>query len=184
MIKEDKNQLLDALTEQLKASETVYLTDISDLDAEKTSKLRRLCFRRDVKLMVVKNTLLRLAMERSEKDFTGLYDVLKGHTSLMFSENSNTPARLIQEFRRESNRPVLKGAYVQEMVFVATTSWIRWSASSPRMKCWAISSVPCSPPCATCWEPCSRVVIYSAASSRPYRKRQHKARYHNHRFFN
>ncbi|MBP7850543.1 MAG: 50S ribosomal protein L10 [Lentimicrobiaceae bacterium] len=118
MIKEDKNQLLDALTEQLKASETVYLTDISDLDAEKTSKLRRLCFRRDVKLMVVKNTLLRLAMERSEKDFTGLYDVLKGHTSLMFSENSNTPARLIQEFRRESNRPVLKGAYVQEMVFV------------------------------------------------------------------
>lgn len=118
MIKEDKNQLLDALTEQLKASETVYLADISDLDAEKTSKLRRLCFRRDVKLMVVKNTLLRLAMERSEKDFTGLYDVLKGHTSLMFSENSNTPARLIQEFRRESNRPVLKGAYVQEMVFV------------------------------------------------------------------
>lgn len=118
MIKEDKNQLINALTEQLKSCETLYLTDISDLDAEKSSKLRRLCFRRDVRLQVVKNTLLRIAMERSERDFSELYDVLTGHTSLMFAESGNTPARLIQEFRKESNRPILKGAYVQEMVFI------------------------------------------------------------------
>lgn len=118
MIKEEKNQLINALTEQLRANETVYLTDISDLNAEKSSKLRRLCFRRDVKLQVVKNTMLRIAMERSGKDFSELYDVLKGHTSLMFAESGNLPARLIQEFRKESNRPVLKGAYVHEMVFI------------------------------------------------------------------
>jgi large subunit ribosomal protein L10 len=115
---EAKTKLIDSLTEQLSNNETIYLADISDLDAEKTSKLRRLCFKRNIKLMVVKNTLLKIAMERSEKDFEPLYEVLKGPTSLMFGEAGNAPAKLIKEFRKEHNRPVLKGAYVMEDTYV------------------------------------------------------------------
>lgn len=118
MRKEEKNQLIDTLTEQLSKSNNVYITDISNLNVEVTSKLRRLCFRRDVKLIVVKNTLLRKAMERSGKDFSELYDVLNGSTSIMLSEVNNGPAKLIKEFRKTSDKPILKGAYVEEMAFV------------------------------------------------------------------
>lgn len=113
----EKNKLIESLVEQLSNNETIYLTDISDLDAEMTSKLRRLCFKKNIKLMVVKNTLLKKAMERTEKDFEPLYDVLKGSTSLMFGEAGNAPAKLIKEFRKESERPILKGAYVEEMTY-------------------------------------------------------------------
>lgn len=89
MRKEEKNQLIDTLTEQLSKSNNVYITDISNLNVEVTSKLRRLCFRRDVKLIVVKNTLLRKAMERTGKDFSELYGVLNGSTSIMLSEVNN-----------------------------------------------------------------------------------------------
>ncbi len=114
----EKNQLIDVLAEQLKVNDTIYLTDISDLNSVKTSDLRRLCFKRNVKLMVVKNTLLRKAMEKVDKDFSELYPILKGSTSLMIAEAGNVPARLIREFRRESNRPILKGAFIEEMVFI------------------------------------------------------------------
>ena len=118
MRKEEKNQLIDTLTQQLESSNNVYITDISDLNVEVTGKLRRLCFRKDVKLIVVKNTLLRKAMEKSEKDFSGLYDALKGATSIMLSEINNGPAKLIKEFRKTSSKPILKGAYVEEMSFL------------------------------------------------------------------
>ncbi len=118
MRKEEKNQLIDTLTEQLSKSNNVYITDISNLNVEVTSKLRRLCFRRDVKLIVVKNTLLRKAMERTGKDFSELYGVLNGSTSIMLSEVNNGPAKLIKEFRKTSDKPILKGAYVEEMAFV------------------------------------------------------------------
>lgn len=114
---EEKNKLIDSLVEQLSNNETIYLADISDLNAEKTSKLRRLCFRRNIPMMVVKNTLLKKAMERSNKDFSPLYEVLKGHTSLMFGDTGNAPAKLIKEFRKESDRPILKGAYVEETTY-------------------------------------------------------------------
>ncbi len=122
MRKEEKSQLIDTLTEQLQSSNTVYITDISNLNVEVTNKLRRLCFKRDVKLIVVKNKLLLKAMERSGKDFSGLFETLKGATSIMLSEVNNEPAKLIKEFRKTSDRPILKGAYVEEMSFVGDNS--------------------------------------------------------------
>lgn len=118
MRKEDKSQLIETLTEDLKAAKYLYITDISDMNVENTGKLRRLCFKREVKLVVVKNTLLYKAMEKSGKDFGNLYDVLKGHTSIMIAEQGNVPAKLIKEFRKTSDKPLLKGAYVEEMTFV------------------------------------------------------------------
>jgi large subunit ribosomal protein L10 len=117
MKREDKYQIIESLTEKLKGREVVYLTDTSDLDVETINKLRRLCFRRNVTLQVVKNTLLRKAMDASEKNFEPLYDVLKGATSIMLAETANVPARLIKEFRKSSPKPILKGAYVQESFF-------------------------------------------------------------------
>jgi large subunit ribosomal protein L10 len=118
MRKEDKSQLIETLTEDLKAAKYLYITDISDMNVETTGKLRRLCFKKEVKLVVVKNTLLHKAMEKSGKDFGNLYDVLKGHTSIMIAEQGNVPAKLIKEFRKTSAKPLLKGAYVEEMTFV------------------------------------------------------------------
>ncbi|MEE4178007.1 MAG: 50S ribosomal protein L10 [Bacteroides sp.] len=118
MKREDKYQIIESLTEKLKGGDIVYLTDTSGLDVETINKLRRLCFRRNVGLQVVKNTLLRKAMEASEKNFEALYDVLKGATSIMFSDTGNVPARLIKEFRKTSPKPILKGAYVQEAIFI------------------------------------------------------------------
>jgi len=77
-----------------------------------------MCFKKDIKLKMVKNTLLRIAMEKADKDLEPLYDVLKGTTSLMFAEAGNTPAILIKEFRKKSDRPILKGAYVEEMTYI------------------------------------------------------------------
>lgn len=118
MTREEKNQMIDSLAETLKNSETVYIADISDLDSSNSTRLRSLCYKRNITLQVVKNTLLKKAMEKSEKDFTGLYGILNGPTSLMISEAGNVPAKLIKEFRRTSDRPILKGAYIQEMVFI------------------------------------------------------------------
>jgi large subunit ribosomal protein L10 len=122
MRKEEKSILIDTLTQQLKSSNNLYITDIANLNSEVTSKLRRLCFKKDVKLIVVKNTLLRKAMERSERDYSGLYGVLEGATSIMFSEVNNEPAKLIKEFRKTSDKPILKGAFVEDMAFIGDKS--------------------------------------------------------------
>jgi len=118
MKKEDKFQIIESLTEKLKTSDIFYLTDTSELDVETINRLRRLCFRREVSLQVVKNTLLRKAMENSGKDFEALFGVLKGATSIMFSDTGNVPARLIKEFRKTSPKPLIKAAYVQEACFI------------------------------------------------------------------
>jgi large subunit ribosomal protein L10 len=118
MKKEEKQQAIDSLAEQLKNSNHFYLTDISDLNVETTNKLRRLCFRRNIQLQMVKNTLLKKAMERAERDYNSLYDILKGSTSIMFSETGNAPAKLIKEFRKTSKRPILKGAFVEETCYL------------------------------------------------------------------
>ena len=118
MTREEKSQVIDNLTSQLTDSSTIYLADISGLDAMSTSNLRRACFKANVKLAVVKNTLLSKAMEKADKDFGELPEILKGNTSLMISETGNAPAKVIKEFRKKSDRPVLKGAYIEESVYV------------------------------------------------------------------
>ena len=118
MTKEEKGTVIQDLTAQLADSSTIYLADISGLDALATSELRRACFKADVKLAVVKNTLLAKAMEASDKEFGELPEVLKGNTSLMFSEVGNAPAKLIKNFRKKSDKPLLKGAFVEEAVYI------------------------------------------------------------------
>ncbi|RPD98532.1 50S ribosomal protein L10 [Aureibaculum marinum] len=118
MTREQKSQVIDYLTSQLADNNTIYLADISGLDALNTTKLRRACFKANVKLAVVKNTLLTKAMEKSDKDFGELPEVLKGNTSIMISEVSNAPAKVIKEFRKKSDKPVLKGAYIEESIYV------------------------------------------------------------------
>ena len=118
MRKEDKNQLVDSLADKINSNNIIYLADISELDAKQTSDLRRLCFKRDIRMAMVKNTLLKRAMEKSDKNLEELYDVLKGSTSLMFSETGNAPAKLIKEFRKTSDKPLLKGAFVEETSYL------------------------------------------------------------------
>ena len=118
MRREEKNAIIDSLTERLKEYNHFYLTDTAQLNAADTSDLRRKCFENNVKLVVVKNTLLKRALEQSEGNFEELYPVLKGTTSIMFAQTGNGPARLIKEFRKRHDKPVLKGAYVQESVFI------------------------------------------------------------------
>ncbi len=118
MRKEEKLTIIEGITEKLKANPNFYLTDISNLNAENTAKLRRLCFSRDIELLVVKNALLRKAMERTGVDMSELHDVLKGATSVMFSETGNAPAKLIKEFRKTSDRPVLKAAFIEEAAYI------------------------------------------------------------------
>jgi len=118
MRREEKDQLIAELKEKLADNSTIYLADISELNSVDTSDLRRLCFKNDIKLIVVKNTLLKKAMDKSDREFDPLYEVLKGNTSLMFSETGNAPAKLIQEFRKKSNRPILKGAFIEDVVYL------------------------------------------------------------------
>lgn len=118
MTKEEKNDIVQALKQKLNDNSIFYITDISDLNAENTVKLRRLAYQRQISLNVVKNTLLRKAFEEANGEYETLYEVLKGNTSIMFSEVGNAPAKLIQEFRKKNDRPILKGAYIEEAVFI------------------------------------------------------------------
>jgi len=118
MTREEKSQVIQDLTAQLADTNIIYLADISGLDATTTSNLRRACFKANVKLAVVKNTLLAKAMESSDKDFGELPESLKGNTSIMISETGNAPAKVIKEFRKKSDKPLLKGAYVEEAVYI------------------------------------------------------------------
>ena len=118
MTREEKSQVIEELTAQLAENTNIYLTDISGLDAGTTSNLRRACFKANVKLAVVKNTLLEKAMEASDKDFGDLASTLKGNTSVMYSETGNAPAKVIKEFRKKSEKPLLKGAFIEEAIYI------------------------------------------------------------------
>jgi large subunit ribosomal protein L10 len=118
MRKEQKAQLIDSLYEQVSSYPHLYIADIGGLDSVQTSKLRRLAFRREVKLVVVKNTLLIKALERTGIDYSELYPVIKGETAIMLSNSNNAPAKLIKEFRVSAAKPILKGAYVEESFYV------------------------------------------------------------------
>jgi len=120
MRKEDKKALIDSMSVQLAEVSNMYLTDISGMNAEDTSDLRRLCFKYDITMRVVKNTLLRKAMDAADRDFDELYEVLKGNTAVMFTETGNAPAKLIKEFRKntKSESPILKAAYIEQMTYI------------------------------------------------------------------
>jgi large subunit ribosomal protein L10 len=119
MTKEEKNQLVAELTESISASPLFYLTDSSELDAATTSSLRRECHKNDIQLRVVKNTLLKRAFEAIEDvDYSPLYDTLKGNTAIMFAEVANAPAKLIKSFRKTQEKPLLKGAFIEQECYI------------------------------------------------------------------
>ena len=118
MTREEKSQVIQDLTAQLGDNANIYIADISGLNAGATSDLRRACFKANVKLAVVKNTLLEKAMEASDKDFGDLPSTLKGNTSVMYSETGNAPAKVIKAFRKKSEKPLLKGAFIEEAIYL------------------------------------------------------------------
>ena len=118
MTRQEKIDAIENLKESLAGAKTLYLTDISGLDAVQTSALRRNCFKENIQLKVVKNTLLANAMEASNQDFGELKNILKGNTSLMFSESGNAPAKVIKNFRKKFDKPILKGAFIEEAIYI------------------------------------------------------------------
>jgi len=118
MTREEKSRVIEDLTAQLADTNVIYIADISNLNAETTSNLRRACFKAGIQLNVVKNTLLEKAMEASANDYGDLPSILKGNTSIMIAENGNAPAKIIKEFRKKSDKPLLKGAYIYQAVFI------------------------------------------------------------------
>jgi large subunit ribosomal protein L10 len=118
MRKEDKTAIIDSIIEKLNTYPNFYVTDISGLNAATTYQLRKLCFEKNIKLIVLKNTLLKKALEKNNFQETDIYDVLEGPSAVMFSENANAPAKLIKEFHKAgNNKPTLKGAYAQECAY-------------------------------------------------------------------
>lgn len=119
MKKEDKAIIISKIGEEIAKYGCMYLVQTQGLNAEKTSQLRRACFGSDIKMLCVKNTLLKKALEASETDYSELYDLLHGETTLLLSNVGNAPARLIKKFRdKKETLPVLKGAFVEETVYV------------------------------------------------------------------
>ncbi len=118
MRRDEKSDIINSLAETLKEYSHFYLTDTAQLNAADTSDLRRKCFENQIKLVVVKNTLLKRALEQAGLECGELFPVLKGSTAVMFSNNGNTPAKMIKEFRRSHPKPLIKGAYIEESVYV------------------------------------------------------------------
>ena len=119
MKKEDKAKQIEAIKQLLTDYSCVYLTETTALNAEKTVDLRRAAFKNDVKMVVVKNTLLKKAMEQMDVDYSGLYEALAGPTTLMLSNTGNAPAKLIKSFRQKKETlPALKAAFVEETTYV------------------------------------------------------------------
>ena len=118
MTKEEKKVTIEDLKDALGEIKNLYLADIAGLDAAQTTNLRQACFNENIKLLVVKNTLLAKAMEASDHNFGELTNILKGNTSLMFSETGNAPARVIKNFRKKSDKPILKGAFIEEAIYL------------------------------------------------------------------
>ena len=119
MTREEKDLQIKELTQMLADNSVLYLTDASGLNAEETTQLRRACYKNDVRMRVVKNTLLRRAMEASEgTDFSELYEVLSGQTALLVGNVGNAPAKILKEFRKKSDMPTLKAAYVEEATYL------------------------------------------------------------------
>jgi len=119
MNKSEKTQVIDELVEKLNANNKVYLADCSTLTVEKVNAFRKQCFEKNVSVTVVKNTLLKKAIERAnDSKLAELIPALKGETALMFTDTSNVPAKIIKSFRKNEKKPALKAAYVEEMIFI------------------------------------------------------------------
>ena len=118
MKREDKQAIIDDLSEIIKKYPNFYVTDTAGLTVENTTKLRRLCFSKGVKMRVAKNSLIRKAMEKNGNGFEGIYEALKGTSAILFSEGGNVPAKIIKEFRKTNDKPILKGAYVETAIFL------------------------------------------------------------------
>lgn len=119
MTREERHDMIAELKEEISTAGVFYLTDTSSLDAEATSQLRRECFKKNIKLRVVKNTLFVKALEQIDgADYSPMYETLKGNTAVMFSEIGNAPAKLIKEFRKKHDKPVLKAAYIEEECYI------------------------------------------------------------------
>ena len=118
MRKEEKQEIVQALAEQIKSYGNFYITDTADLSVEKINGIRRKCFEQDIIIQVAKNSLIEKALIEAGIDSEELKSVLKGASTMMFSENANAPAKLIKQLRKEGDKPVLKAAYIQETTFV------------------------------------------------------------------
>jgi large subunit ribosomal protein L10 len=118
MNREEKFEIVNELSGKLSEKRNFYLTDISQLSVNQTNALRRLCFERGVEMQVYKNTMIRKALEQADMYQDGMETVLKGFSSIMFAENFTTPAKLIQDFRKDHSKPVLKAAYIEQSLYV------------------------------------------------------------------
>ena len=118
MTREEKSIAIEDLTAKLAESNIVYIADTSGLDAETTSNLRRACFKAGIKLEVVKNTLLEKAMAASDKEFGDLPSILKGNSSIFISDVANAPAKIIRDFRKKSDKPYFKGAFINNEIYI------------------------------------------------------------------
>jgi len=118
MNKEEKHELVLALTEQIKEYGNFYITDTSNLTVEKVNNIRRKCFESDITMQVAKNSLIKKAMEAAGGDFAPMYDVLKGSSSILFSKSATAPAKLIKQLRKSGDKPILKAAYIDSSIFI------------------------------------------------------------------
>jgi large subunit ribosomal protein L10 len=118
MTKEQKSQYIEDLANKLSETGVFYLTDASGLDVESVNSLREKCFKSNIEMKVVKNTLLKKAMEKIEdKNYEELYGVLAGPTAILFSEVGSAPAKLIKDFRKKNDKPLIKGAFIEESIY-------------------------------------------------------------------
>lgn len=118
MNKKEKNDLIDELNHMIDDNKNFYLTDISGLTAEQSSSLRRLCYKQNVSIKVVKNTLLKKAFDKNSINFVQFDDILNGNTSLMFADSAKSPANVIKDFRKKSDKPILKGAHIEDEFYI------------------------------------------------------------------
>jgi large subunit ribosomal protein L10 len=119
MNKTEKTQVIDQLVEKLNANNKIYLADCSTLTVEKVNQFRKQCFDKKISVQVIKNTLLKKAIERAnDSKLAELIPALKGETALIFTDTSNAPAKIIKDFRKADKKPALKAAYVEEMIFM------------------------------------------------------------------
>jgi len=118
MTREEKSIAIEDLTAQLAGTNIIYVSDISGLNAETTSNLRRACFKAGIKLEVVKNTLLAKAMEASDNDYGDLPSVLTGNSAILIADVANAPGKIIKEFRKKSDKPVFKGAFINSEIYI------------------------------------------------------------------
>lgn len=118
MKREEKEQIISSLVENLSKYNNFYITDISNLTVEKSNQLRRICFSKNIKMSVAKNSLIQKALERMEGDYSPIFGALKGTSAIMYSDVGNEPAKVIKEFRKKSDRPILKGAWIESSIFV------------------------------------------------------------------